>query len=397
MGIRVSGSDLRSIQKASLGIERLLKDVPSIDPATVIADRIIAKPYLEIHVDRHALGEYAVRMDQVLDVIEYVIGGKRITTTVEGRERYPVRVRYMRELRDDLESLGKVLVPATDGTQIPLMQLADIIYVRGPQVIRGEGSFQVGYVLFEKKEGYSEVEVVEEAGDRLKAAIAAGSLDLPEGISYSFTGTYENQVRFEKRLAVILPLALIIIFGILYLQFHSMKVSSLVFSGVAVTWSGGFILIWLYGQPWFLDFNLFAVSMRELFQVHPVHLSAAVWVGFLALFGIASDDGVVMSTYLETAFAGKEFGTVRDIRDNTVKASLRRVRPCLMTTATTILALLPVLTSRGRGSDLMIPMAIPAFGGMLVGLVSMLVVPVLYCAMKERRLKKRTKPAGSTP
>jgi Cu(I)/Ag(I) efflux system membrane protein CusA/SilA len=210
----------------------------------------------------------------------------------------------------------------------------------------------------------------------------------PGGVSYAFTGTYENQVRSEKRLKIILPVALIIIFIILYLQFNSVATSSLVFSGIAVAWAGGFIMIWLYAQPWFLDFSVFRISMRELFQVHPINLSVAIWVGFLALFGIASDDGVVMATYLDSTFAERGVASVKDIRDAVIVASLRRVRPCLMTTATTILALIPVLTSSGRGSDIMIPMAIPAFGGMVFEVVTMLVVPVLYCWIKEFRLRK---------
>ena len=388
MGVRVMGPNLETIQKVSLQIEQYLREVPSISPGTVIADRVIGKPYLELHIDRPAIAQYGINLQQVLDVIEFSIGGKRITTTVEGRERYPVRVRYTRELRDNLESLGKVLVPAPDGAQIPLMQLADIIYVRGPQVVKGENTFLVGYVLFDKIPGYAETNVVEDARDYLYQKIENGELNLPAGVSYAFTGTYENQVRSQKRLSVILPLALIIIFIILYLQFNSISTSALVFAGISVAWAGGFIMLWLYAQPWFLDFSLLGVSMRELFQVHPINLSVAVWVGFLALFGIATDDGVVMATYLNSTFADRRIKTVDDIRQATLTASMRRVRPCLMTTATTVLALIPVLTSTGRGSDIMVPMAIPTFGGMTLGVITMLVVPVVYCWIKEYRFRK---------
>ena len=328
------------------------------------------------------------------DVIEIAIGGKQITTTVEGRERYPVRVRYMRELRDHIDTIGTVLVPAPDGTQIPLVQLAELRYVPGPQVIKSEDTFIVGYVLFDKKPGKAETNVVEEARAYLLEKIEDGELELPSGVSFSFTGHYENQVRANKKLKVILPLALFIIFIILYLQFKSLSTSALVFSGVAVAWSGGFAMIWLYAQPWFLDFSVFGTSMRDLFQVHPINLSVAVWVGFLALFGIASDDGVVMATYLNSAFAERRTDTIDDIRQATIAASLRRVRPCLMTTATTVLALVPVLTSTGRGSDIMVPMAIPTFGGMALEVVTMLVVPVLYCGIKEFQLKRKRKKIG---
>ena len=388
LGIKVTGPDLETIQQVSVNMERIIRDIPSIDPATVIADRSISKPYLEIHLDRQALGQYGISVAQVLDVIEFAIGGRRITTTVEGRERYPVRVRYVRELRDDLEAIGKILVPAPDNTQIPLMQMADITYVRGPGVIKAEDTFLVGYILFAKKQGYAEVEVIDQVRESLKEQMDSGGLLIPTGVSYAFVGTYENQVRAEKRLAIVLPLALMIIFVILYLQFNSVATTSLVFSGIAVAWSGGFIMIWLYAQPWFLDFSLFGTAMRELFQVHPFNLSVAIWVGFLALFGIASDDGVVMATYLDDAFRKRTGSTVSEIRKITIAASLRRVRPCLMTTATTLLALIPVLTSTGRGSDIMIPMAIPSFGGMTLEVITMLVVPVLYCAIKEHKLRR---------
>ena len=161
----------------------------------------------------------------------------------------------------------------------------------------------------------------------------------------------------------------------------------MVFSGIFVAWSGGFILIWLYSQPWFLDFSVFDVGMRELFQIHTINLSVAVWVGFLALFGIASDDGVVMCTYLGQVFREQNPDSIEKIREATIAAGKRRVRPCLMTTATTILALIPILTSTGRGADVMVPMAIPSFGGMLIEVITMLVVPVLFCAVKELKLK----------
>jgi Cu(I)/Ag(I) efflux system membrane protein CusA/SilA len=181
-----------------------------------------------------------------------------------------------------------------------------------------------------------------------------------------------------------------LIFMILYLQFKSIPTSLLVFSGIFVAWAGGFILIWGYGQGWFLNFSVFGTNMRDLFQVHPVNLSVAVWVGFLALFGIASDNGVIQSTYLNQVFRDTRPGSISEIREATVTAARRRVRPCLMTSATTILALLPVLTSVGRGSDVMVPMAIPSFGGMLIVLISIFVVPVLYCGVKELKLKGST-------
>ncbi len=387
MGVKVKGPDLDTIERVALDIERLLKQVPSIQASAVIADRIVGKPYLEIKFDRRKIARYGLNIQDVQDVVEVAIGGKPITTTVEGRERFAVRVRYMRELRDEIEELGKILVPAKDGSQIPLAQVAEINYVRGPQVIKSEDTFLIGYVLFDMKPGEAEVDVVEDAQRFLQEKIDSGEFVLPPGVSYTFAGNYENQIRSQKTLMVVLPLSLFIIFMILYFQFRSTITTSLVFSGIGIAWAGGFIMLWLYSQPWFLDFDVFGVHMQSLFQIHPINLSVAIWVGFLALFGIATDDGVVIATYLDQSFYRRRISNAQEARAATVAAGLRRVRPCLMTTATTILALIPVLTSTGRGADIMVPMAIPSFGGMLIELMTMLVVPVLYCSVMEWKLK----------
>jgi len=390
MGIKIKGPDLETIEKIGLEFERLLKEVPGVEVSAVIADRIVGKPYMEIEIDRQAIARYGINIRKIQDVIEVAVGGRRITTTVEGRQRYPVRVRYMRELRDTIETLGKILVPASDGAQIPLIQLADIKYVRGPQAIKSEDTFLVGYVLFDKKEGLAEVNVVQQCQQYLKNKIANGGLIIPPGVSYSFAGSYENQVHAQKTLLIVVPLALFIIFMILYFQFKSTVTSLLVFSGIIVAWAGGFLMIWCYAQPWFFNFSVLGVNLRQLFQMHPINLSVAIWVGFLALFGIASDDGVVMCTYLEQTFKGSKPGDIASIRQKVIEAGTRRVRPCLMTTATTILALIPVLTSTGRGSDIMVPMAIPVFGGMTIEVLTMLVVPVLYCGLKETKINRKS-------
>ncbi len=388
MGVKVTGPDLATIEEVALQIERLLREVPSVEPSAVIADRIVGKPYLEIGIDRAAIARYGLTMRAVQDVIEVGIGGRLATTTVEGRERYPVRIRYARELRDSLESLGRILVPTPTGAQIPLIQLAEIEYVRGPQVIKSEDTFLLGYVLFDRKPGQAEVDVVEDARRFLVGKMTGGELELSAGVSFTFAGSYENQVRSQKKLMVVLPVALLVIFLILYLQFRSVLTTGMVFSGIFVAWAGGFLMIWLYGQPWFLDFSLFGTDLRNLFQVHPLNLSVAVWVGFLALFGIASDNGVVLATYLDQSFARRSITSIADIRQATAAAALRRIRPAVMTTATTILALLPVLTSTGRGAEIMVPMAIPTFGGMLVAMLTVIFVPVLYCAVQESRWRR---------
>ena len=385
MGIKVKGPDLETIEKVSLQMESLIKKVEGVQPAAVLADRIVGKPYLEIEIDREKIARYGISIAKVQQVIEVAIGGKTITSTVEGRERYAVRVRYMRELRDTIESLDRIFVAGTGDVQIPMAQIAEIKYMRGPQAIKSEDTFLLGYVLFDKLDGFAEVDVVENCQKYLNDKIATGELMIPEGVSYAFAGSYENQLRAQKTLTVVIPLALLIIFIILYMQFRSVITSMLVFSGIIVAWAGGFIMIWLYSQDWFFNFDIFGVNLRELFQMGQINLSVAVWVGFLALFGIASDDGVVMCSYLEQVFKGNVLSDKYAIRDLVIQAGRRRVRPCLMTTATTILALIPVLTSTGRGSDIMVPMAIPVFGGMVVEILTMLVVPVLYCTVKESK------------
>ena len=388
LGVKVFGPDLETIERFGIEIERLLQEVPMVDTRSVLAKRIIGKPYLEIDINRDAIARYGISIRDVQDVIEVAIGGRRVTTTIEGRERYPVRVRYMRELRDQMESLPRILVPA-GAAQIPLGDLAEIRYRPGPQNIRSEDTRLVSYVTFSKQEGRADVEVVESCQRYLQAQIDSGALIVPAGVSFQFAGTYENQVRSAERLRVVLPLALLLIFLILYLLFRRVSTTLLVFSGVFVAWSGGFLLLWLYGQPWFLNFEVFGTDMRELFQVHPYKLTVAVWVGFLALFGIATDDGVIMATYLGQTFRERKPDSVAAIREATLHAAARRIRPCLMTVATTVLALIPVLTSRGKGSDVMVPMAIPSVGGMTVVLVTVFLVPTLYCGIEEFRLRRR--------
>ena len=389
MGIKVKGATLPVIEEFGLQLEQYLKQVPSVMPAAVTADRIVGKPYLEIVIDRDAIARHGITVNKVQNVIDSAVGGRVITTTVEGRERYPVRVRYQRELRDSIEGLENILVAAATGEQVPLSQLAEISYVRGPQMIKSEDTFLIGYVLFDKQPGYAEVDVVEQTRNFLNQKIESGELVVPAGISYEFAGSYENQVRAQKKLSIILPLALLMIVIILYLQFNAITTTLMVFSGILVAWSGGFIMIWLYGQDWFLNFSVMGTHMRDLFQVHPINLSVAIWVGFLALFGIASDDGVIMATFLDESKSKRSSESVEAIREFVVEGAKKRIRPALMTSATTILALLPILTSTGKGADIMVPMAIPSFGGMSIALLTVFVVPVLYCWVEELRFKLR--------
>lgn len=388
MGIKVYGPDLKTIEQFGYKLEEILKSVPSVKAEAVFADRIVGKPYLHLNINRDEISRYGLNIEDVQQSIETAIGGMKVTTTVEGRERFPVRVRYPRELRDDPEMLGKILLPTPTGAQIPISQVVDVEYVRGPQAIKSEETFLVGYVLFDKREGHSEVGVVNDSQKAIQERIDSGELDVPAGISYKFSGSYENQVRAEKRLSIIVPLVLCIVFLILYFQFKSVSTSLMVFSGIAMAFSGGFIMLWLYGQTWFFDFSFFGTNFRDLFQMHTINLSVAVWVGFIALFGIATDDGVLIATYLDQSFERNQPGSLKEVRAAVVEAGLRRIRPALMTVSTTMIALLPVLTSTGRGADIMIPMAIPTFGGMAFALVSIFIVPVLYSFREERKFQK---------
>jgi Cu(I)/Ag(I) efflux system membrane protein CusA/SilA len=388
MGIKVFGPDLESIEKVGYELEGHLKDVEGVQATSVFADRVVGKPYIEININRTALSRYGLSIQDLQSYISSAIGGMHLTNTVEGRERFPVRVRYPREYRDNPEDLKNILIPSPSGVQVPLGDLAEINYTRGPQMIKSENTFLVGYVIFDKKEGYAEVDVVESAKDHFSQLIDEGILIMPAGVSYKFTGNYENQIRATKRLLIVIPISLIIIFLILYFQFRSVTGAALIFSGILVAFSGGFIMLWLYAQEWFLNFSVAGVNLQDLMQIHTINLSVAVWVGFIALFGIATDDGVLISTYLKQLFDKKQPGSVAEVRSMVIEAGKKRVRPAMMTTATTIIALLPVITSTGKGSDIMVPMAIPTVGGMLIAILTIFVVPVLYSMWQEKKLTR---------
>ncbi|WP_047418623.1 efflux RND transporter permease subunit [Cellulophaga sp. Hel_I_12] len=391
MGIKVYGPDLKTIEDFGMQLEVILKEVSSVKAEAVFADRIVGKPYLHLNINRDEISRYGLNVEDVQQSIETAIGGMKISSTVEGRERFPIRVRYPRELRDDPESLSKILIPTPVGAQIPLSQLVDFEYVRGPQAIKSENTFLVGYVLFDKREGNAEVDVVNDAQEAIQKRIDAGELIVPAGISYKFSGSYENQIRAVKRLSIVIPISLIVIFLLLFFQFKTVIASSIHFSGVFVAFAGGFIMLWLYGQDWFMNFAISGVNMRDLFQMHTINLSVAVWVGFIALFGIATDDGVIMGTYIHQVFEEKKPDTIEGVRAAVLEAGKKRVRPAMMTAAVAIIALLPVLTSTGKGADIMIPMAIPTFGGMTIQIMTMFVVPVLQAYWRETVIKNQTK------
>lgn len=391
MGLKIYGPDLETIEKSGMKFEQALKDVPSVKAASVFYDRAVGAPYLEIKLNREAMARYGMNVSDVQEILQVAMGGMSLSNSVEGRERFPIRVRYARELRDNPEDIERILIPAMDGVQIPLGAIADIEYTRGAQMIRSENTFLVGYVIFDKIEGKAEVDVVEEAAKILKDKIDSGTLALDKGVSYSFAGNYEQQVRATNRLAIIIPISLLLIFLLLFFQFKTFTASLIHFSGVFVAFAGGFIMLWLYGQDWFMNFSVAGVNLRDMFQIHPVNISVAVWVGFIALFGIATNDGVLMGTYIHQTFEEKKPKTVEEVREAVVSAGLKRVRPAVMTTAVTIISLLPVLSSTGKGSDIMVPMAIPTFGGMIIQIMTIFVVPLFQAIWRENAVKNATK------
>jgi copper/silver efflux system protein len=387
LGLKVYGPDLASIEQAGLVFEKVLKEVPSIKASSVFYDRAVSAPYVEIKLNREAMARYGMSISDVQEMLQVAVGGMSLSTSVEGRERFPIRVRWARELRDNPEDLKRILIPSLNGVQVPLGEIADLDYTRGAQMIRSENTFLVGHVIFDKIEDKAEVDVVNEAAALIKQKSESGMLKLPPGITFKFAGNYEQQIRATKRLSIVIPLSLLIILLLLYFQFHTVTASFIHFSGVFVAFAGGFIMLWLYGQSWFLNFSVAGINLRDMFQMHTINLSVAVWVGFIALFGIATNDGVIMGTYIHQVFDELHPSTVHDVREAVVSAGLKRVRPAMMTAAVAVIALLPVLTSTGKGADIMIPMAIPAFGGMVIQTMTIFVVPVFQAIWREHSLK----------
>lgn len=373
MGVKIYGDDLKEIERIGLQMEEILKHVPGA--TDVVADRIVGKPYLEFKIDRARIARYGVNIRDVQDVIEMAIGGMNLAESVEGRERYPIRVRYLRDYREDFPELEKILVPTMSGAHIPLTQVVDFSYELGPQEIKGENTRLVGYVTMNTRDR-DEVSVVEDAERALQGAVGDGRLKVPPGYHWEWGGQFQNQRRAMATMKVVVPITLLIMFLMLYMGFKRKWIALVIYFGVLVSASGGFFMLALWGA----------------------NLSVAVWVGFLVLFGVVDDDGVVISTYLEDVFEGRTFAHTGQIREAVIEAGLKRIRPCLMTTATTCIGLLPVFWTSGRGSDVMQPMAIPSVGGMTVQLITLFIVPCMFCAVEEWKWNRNhARSAAQTP
>jgi copper/silver efflux system protein len=365
VGIKVFGPDLVTIEQIGRQIENTLRTVDGT--RSVYAERVAQGYFTDIVPDRDALARYGLTAKDVQDVIQTAIGGENVTRTIEGRERYPVNVRYEQDFRSDVPALGRVLVKAPDGAQIPLSQVAAIQVRSGPAMIRDEDGLLAGYI-------YVDTNTRDIGGyvDRAREAIAS-AITLPAGYTLDWTGQYEFQVRARERLKLLLPIVFVGIFALLYLTFHSVSESVIVMLSVVYAMTGGVVLQWLLGY----------------------NFSVAVWVGYIALYGIAVQTGVVMVVYLHEALDGKlrekQVLGERDVWDATVAGSILRLRPKLMTVGTTVLGLLPIMWSTGVGSDLMKPIATPIVGGMVTSTIHVLIVtPVIFYLMKTHALRRGT-------
>ena len=363
VGIKILGPDLAVIQRLGQQLEGILAGVDGT--RSVYSERVTQGYFTDIQIQRDAIARYGLTIEDVQDTIQTAIGGANVTRTVEGRERYAVNVRYERDYRGDIAALERVLVPTPAGGQVPLGQLAHVVLTPGPAMIRDEGGQLAGYVYVDTSTrdlgGYVE---------RAQAAVSRG-LTLPQGYTLSWAGQYQFQVRARERLRVLLPIVLGLILLLLYLTFHSFSEAVIVMLSVLYAMTGGVI------AQWWLGYNF----------------SVAVWVGYIALYGIAVQTGVVMVVYLhESLDARIRRGTPvseQDLWEATVAGSVLRLRPKIMTVATTVLSIVPIMAATSVGADIMKPIAAPILGGMITSTIHVLIVtPVIFYLMKLRLLRR---------
>jgi copper/silver efflux system protein len=365
MAIRIYGDQLSDLAKAAVAVATTLKESPYVNAGTVNPDIVLGKPYVEFTVDRARAARYGMTVEEVNQVVEMALGGMNLIKTVEGRERYPVRLRYRRDLREHIDQLARLPVVTRRGAVVPLEELATLETTWGPGAINSENARLVAHVAFASAGVGGDLETVHAVERHLQQAQASGELQLPSGYSWEPVGSFQNQIEANRRLMILIPLVVLANLLLIYLQFRSIPLALIIFSQIPVAFAGGMIGLGIYG----------------------VEMNTAVWVGFIALFGISVDDGVVMATYMEQLFHRRALNTIQDIREATVEAGKRRIRPCLMTAFTTFAALLPIMTATGRGADVARAMALPVFSGMFFELVSLFVVPVFYCGYMEFKLR----------
>ena len=364
MAIRVYGDSLDGLAAAARDVADALRQIPQVDAATVNPDIVLGMPYVEFQVIRETAARFGMTTMAVNQVVETALGGMNLTETVEGRERYPIRIRYQRDLRERIDDLPRLPVVTESGEVVPLETLTQMKTTWGPGMISSEDARLVAHIAFAPSGMVGDLETVQAVESSLRQAQSDGTLELPTGYALLTVGSFQNQLEANRRLMVIIPLVVLSVLLIIYVHFRNLPLTLIIFSQIPIAIFGGMIGLALYG----------------------VQLNTAVWVGMIALIGIAVDDGVVIATYMRQLFARRPMRTVQDVRNATVEAGRRRIRPCLMTAFTTFAALLPIMLATGRGADVARAMALPVFFGMFVELISLFVVPVLYCGYMELRL-----------
>jgi Cu(I)/Ag(I) efflux system membrane protein CusA/SilA len=368
VGVKVFGTNLSALEESARRIADVVREVPGA--SNVYPEQVTSGQYLNIEVDRSAAARYGIGVGDIQQVIESAVGETVLTLTIEGRERFPVRVRYAPQYRGNPEALGQVLVASPQGAQVPLGQLADIRHARGPAMISAENGLLLATVLL-NVQGRDVGGFVEEAREKV-----ARDVSLPPGYFVEWSGRWQNQEHARRQLQMVLPVVLLIIFALLYFTYHSAVEAAHVLLAVPVALTGGVYLLWLLGY----------------------NFSVAVWVGFIALFGTAVQTGVVLVIYLEEAVSRKrqqvgEAFTRIDLRDAVVEGALLRLRPKVMTVSTVVAGLLPIMWSTRVGAEVMKPLATPVLGGMISSLVHVLIVtPVIFFWLQERRLGLQYKP-----
>jgi len=364
VGVKIFGSDLSVLQERARVAAELLRQIPGA--ADVYPEQVTGAPYLDIRINRAAAARYGITVGAIQDVIETAVGETNLTVTIEGRQRFPVRVRYAPEYRTSADALGGVLVTAPNGTQVPLAQVADIRAIAGPSMIASENGLLVVSVLVSVR-GRDVGGFVEE-GRR----VLAERLTLPAASYIQWSGQYENEVRARQRLLVVIPVVLIVIYVLLYLTYQSFLEAAHVLMAVPFALSGGIYLLWGLGY----------------------NFSVAVWVGFIALFGTAVQTAVVMVIYLEEAVVRKREAlggrlTRAALLEAVTEGALLRLRPKVMTVSTVVASLLPIMWSHSTGAEVMKPLATPVLGGMVSSLAHVLLVtPVIFYWLRERELKR---------
>jgi Cu(I)/Ag(I) efflux system membrane protein CusA/SilA len=368
VGIKVFGPDLNKAVEIAVQIEAAVSKIRgAVSP---YAERVSNRPYFEIDIDREKAARYGVKVGDIQNIIMTAIGGMNLTTTVEGKERYPVRIRYLRELRDSPEALNKIFVCAATGEHIPLAQVATLKKVPGPAVINSENTQNYVRIFVNvDQDAVGLIDFVKNAQKAVREKIAKGEITLPQGYFVSWSGQFESEMESRRRLIPSFIIALCIIMLLLYMAFKN-GVSLLILStGLPVALMGGIIFLFVLGFKF----------------------STVVWVGFIALFGVATDNAVVLLSTLDEWFKRKIPESMQGIRELIVEGCLLRVRPAIMTTMTTILALMAIMFSTGAGSEVMKPMASPTVGGLITATFSnMILVPVLYCWIKEKQIKSQS-------